>query len=301
MGESCQNRGMASRRSSSRRRRRKRRAQRRSHLPAILFAALVATVAGYLIVRASDDTSTGSAPIIGIDTSTPDISPENPSTAGGEGDSEDSGDSDPMSSATDPSNLGKPVPIFSDALGDLSIDQVIDDWTPVDRPKLPSRTAPVDPKWVKNGRIDLDLPDGYYWGIPVSTFDEDERGINFDIGQVFWGDACIEKFGVGDDTCLNDYQVVDVRGTQLYPSFLSDLLYVSFAVYGNVDSESNVAVVPATFWSLLAAGEGAADVPVLVTIPTGEPEPPSVPIANSPFLLTIIDGTIIAAEGVWIP
>jgi hypothetical protein len=293
---------MAKRRSSARRRRRKRRSQSRSRLPAILFAALVATVAGYLVVRASDDTTTGNAPIIGTDTSGPAAEPDTNDGDSGEDSppSDNAGDGN-TTSATDPSNLGKPVPIFSDALGDLSIDQVIDDWTPVDRPKLPASTAAIDPKWVKSGRITVNLPDGYYWGVPVNTFDEDERGINFDIAQVFWGDACYAKFGVGDDTCLNDYQVVDTAGTQLYPSYLGDLLFVSFAVYGNTFSESNVAVVPPTFWSLLAAGESNAEETVMVTIPNGEPDPPSVPIANSPFLLTIVDGTIIAAEGIWIP
>lgn len=287
---------MAKRRRSSRRRKR-----RPSRLPAILFAAVVATVAGYLVVRASDDGSSNSTPVIGLETTQAPLS-DDTSTSNGGGSVADSSDSSGSASPdTDPSNLGKPIPIFSDALGDLSIDQVIDDWTPVDRPKLPASTSLIDPKWVKSGRITVNLPDGYYWGVPVNTFDEDVRGINFDIGQVFWGDACYEKFGVGDDNCLNDYQVVDTSGTQLYPSYLGDLLFVSFAIYGNTYSESNVAVVPPTFWSLLAAGESNAGEAVMVTIPNGEPDPPSVPIANSPFLLTIIDGTIIAAEGVWIP
>ena len=280
---------MAKRRSSSRRRRR-----RKSHLPAILFAAVVATIAGYLLVRASDEGTTGNEPTIGI------TATEAPTadTGGPSSDSEDSTSADDESSTalTDPSNLGKPIPIFSDELGDLAIDQVIDDWTPVDRPKVPARTAGVEPSWVKNGRITVNLPDGYYWGVPVSTFDENERGINFDIGQVFWGDACTERFGVGDDTCLNDYQVVDTSGAQLYPSFLGDLLFVSLAVYGDTYTETNLAVVPATYWSLLAAGG-----PVTVTVPNGEPQPPDVAIADSPFLLTIVDGTIIAAEGIWIP
>lgn len=281
---------MAKRRSSRRRRRRS-----SSRLPAILFAALVATGAGYLLVRASDDGSSGNAPMIGVDASTP------PSTKGGEsssdgGESTASTDSTTETPSTDASNLGKPVQVFSDTLGDLDIDQVIDDWTPVDGPQVPSKTAEIQSSWVKNGRITANLPDGYYWGIPVSTFDEDVRGINFDIRQVFWGDECTKKFGVGDDTCLNDFQVLATAGTQLYPSYLEDLLYVSLAVYGGEGTSNNVAVVPATYWSLLAAGS-----PVTVTIPTGEPEPPNVAIADSPFLLTIVGGTVIAAEGVWIP
>jgi len=283
---------MAKRRSSSRRRR------RRSRLPAILFAALVATGAGYLFVQASNDGTTGNAPIIGTDSVAPPVTDAGSSPNGSEGGS--TSDSEPATeadvSSTDPSNLGKPVQVFSDTLGDLDIDQVIEDWTMVDRPTVPGRTAEIKPGWVSNGRITANLPDGYYYGIPVSTVDEDVRGINFDIRQVFWGEECTKKFGVGDDTCLNDYQVLDTPGPQLYPGFLGDLLFVSLAVYGDVYTESNTAVAPSTFWSLLAAGQ-----PVTVTIPTGEPDPPNVAIADSPFLLTVVGGTVIAAEGIWIP
>lgn len=283
---------MAKRRASSRRRRRR----RSSRLPAILFAALVATGAGFLLVRASDDGTTGNTPTISVDSSLP------PVTDGGSSPGETGEESTPATeptsevSSTDPSNLGKPVQVFSDTLGDLDIDQVIEDWTSVDRPNVPGKTAEIKSSWVNNGRITANLPDGYYFGIPVSTFDEDVRGINFDVRQVFWGDECTKRFGVGDDICLNDYQVLDTAGTQLYPAFLGDLLFISLAVYGDVYTESNTAVAPSTYWSLLAAGQ-----PVTVTIPTGEPQPPEVAIADSPFLLTVVDGTIIAAEGIWIP
>lgn len=249
-------------------------------------------------MRASDDGTTGNAPSIGTDSVAPPVTDAGSSPNGSDGaatpDSEP--DSGTDESSTDPSNLGKPVQVFSDTLGDLDIDQVIEDWTMVDRPNVPSKTAEIKPAWVNNGRITANLPDGYYYGIPVSTFDEDVRGINFDIRQVFWGEECTKKFGVGDDTCLNDYQVLDTPGSQLYPGFLGDLLFVSLAVYGDVYTESNTAVAPSTYWSLLAAGQ-----PVTVTIPTGEPDPPNVAIADSPFLLTVVGGTVIAAEGIWIP
>jgi hypothetical protein len=258
----------------------------------------VATGVGYLFVRASDDGTTGNAPSIGADSVAPPAT--DPGTSPGGSDEAAEPVSEPESQedvpATDPSNLGKPVQVFSDALGDLDIDQVIDDWTLVDRPNVPNKTAEIRPAWVSNGRITANLPDGYYYGIPVSTFDEEVRGINFDVRQAFWGEECTKKFGVGDDACLNDHQVLDTAGSQLYPSFLGDLLFVSLAVYGDVYSESNSAVAPSTFWSLLAAGR-----PVTVTIPTGEPDPPNVAIADSPYLLTVVGGTVIAAEGIWIP
>ena len=283
---------MAKRRASSRRRRRR----RSSRLPAILFAALVATGAGYLLVRASDDGTTGNTPTVNVDSSLPPVTDAGSSPSGTDEESTSATEPPSEVSSTDPSNLGKPVQVFSDTLGDLDIDQVIEDWTSVDRPNVPGKTAEIKPSWVSNGRITKNLPDGYYFGIPVITFDEDVRGINFDVRQVFWGDECTKRFGVGDDICLNDYQVLDTAGTQLYPAFLGDLLFISLAVYGDVYTESNTAVAPSTYWSLLAAGQ-----PVTVTIPNGEPQPPEVAIADSPFLLTVVDGTIIAAEGIWIP
>ena len=280
-----------SRRSRAARRRRRRR-QRRSRIPAILFAAVVAVGAGYVLVRASDDG--GSQPLAtGIETT--DVAPsDTASNDSGDQTSDTVADTEP--DTTDASNLGEPVKIFSDTLGDLEVDQVIDDWTAVDPPQLPAKTSAITPSWVSKGRITVNLPDGYYWGVPVNTFDEEERGINFDVRQVFWGKECTAQFGSGPDSCLNDYQVLDTADTQLYPSYLGDLLYVSFAVYGSTGPATNMAVSPSTFWSLLAAGE-----PSSVTIPNGEPEPASVGIAGSPFLLTIVDGAIIAAEGVWVP
>lgn len=82
----------------------------------------------------------------------------------------------------------------------------------------------------------------------------------------------------------------------MYPSFLGDVLFVSLAVIERPSTSTNVAVAPATLWSLMSSGE-----PTSVTVPTGEPQPPSVALAGSPFLLTIVDGSIIAAEGIWIP
>lgn len=274
---------------------RQRRQRRSSHTPAILFAVLVATLAGYLLVKASDDGGAVGSSSNGVDTSTASTDPAD-STPDDSSASSTNDESTNETESTDASNLGKPIKIFSDALGDLAIDQIIEDWYPVDPPKIPNKTAAIDPKWVTNGRITINLPDGYYWAVPVSTFDENERGINFDIRQVFWGDECVKKFGSGPDSCLNDYQVVQSSGRQLYPAYIGDLLYVSLAVYENGDDWGNAAVVPSTFWSLLASGQ-----PTSVTIPVSDPDPPNVALSGTPFLLTIVDGSIIAAQGVWVP
>lgn len=274
--------GMATKRAPARRRKKK-----ASRIPAIFLAGLIAGAGGVLFVRASDDTpDEPSSDTIAVDGSS---APSDSSVAPEDGSATDSTDSAP---ATDPSNLGNPVKVFSDTLGDLSIDQIIEDWTSFDPPQLPDVTAEVQPSWVENGRITANLPDGFYWGTPISTFDEDVRGVNFDIRQAFFGSACYQRFGNGVDACNNDYQVTPANGEQLYPGLSEDLIFVSLAV----TPERNTALVPATFWNLLNTG-----LPNVVDIPNESGESLTAQLAGTPFLLTIVDGKVIAVEGIWVP
>ncbi|MFM1753003.1 MAG: hypothetical protein RL119_1965 [Actinomycetota bacterium] len=261
------------------------------------MAGLIAGVGGVLLVRAAvDSPETTDSETISVDGSEPPVTddtsvsgdPNETGSAEGTGD----GNSGP---ATDPSNLGKPIEIFSDTLGDLDIDQVIVDWTSVDAPQVPEITAEVQSGWVQNGRITINLPDGFYWGVLVNTFDEEERGINFDIRQAFFGDACRQRFGDTDDSCNNDYGVTPFDGNQLYPSFLSDLLFVSLAV-AEQPTGQNTAIVPATYWSLINGG-----LPSTVSIPGDNSDRATALLVGTPYLLTIVDGAIIAAEGIWAP
>lgn len=279
---------MATKRAPAKRRQKK----QASRVPAIFLAGIIAGVGGFLLVQAADDPAESTAPdVIGIDGSNPPSEGSGPpnDTTGTNGGS----NAGPSGPATDPSNLGKPVQIFSDTLGDLDIDQVIDDWTPVDPPQIPPITAEVKSSSVQNGRIVGNLPDGFYWGVPINTLDENERGISFDIRQAFWGaDSCRQRFGTGDDVCNNDYGITPQSGQQLYPSFLSDLLFVSMAI----TPQENTAVIPATFWNLMNGG-----LPSSVPIPNESGDQILAKLVGSPFLLTIVDGAIIAAEGIWVP
>lgn len=280
-----QNEGVATRRTPAKRRKKK----QASRIPAIFLAGLIAGVGGVLLVRATDDTS-DSPGTVTVDGSEAPTSPDDsaaPSDSAVDG--TDGGSPVP---ATDSSNLGNPVKVFSDTLGDLSIDQVIEDWTPTDPPQMPAVTAEVRTTWVVNSRIDVSLPDGFYWGVPVSVFDEDQRGINFDIRQAFVGDACRQRFGDDADACLNDIGVTPSVGQQLYPSFLEELLFVSMAI----TPDRSTAVVPATFWNLMNGG-----LPALVDVPNDRGDQEQAFLVGSPFLLTIVDGVVIAVEGIWVP
>lgn len=274
---------MATKRTPAKRRKKK----KASRVPAIFLAGLIAGAGGILFVRASDDAPETAGPdTIGVDGS------EAPSTDTAA--PVDTGGSTNTAAvpATDPSNLGNPVKVFSDTLGDLSIDQIIEDWTPIDPPQVPDITAEVQPSWVANGRIDTNLPDGFYWGVPVNTFDEDQRGINFDIRQAFFGDACRARFGDAVDACNNDIGITPNDGRQLYPSFLDELLFVSMAI----TPDRNTAVVPATFWNLMNGG-----LPAFVDVPSNTGEQEQAFLVGSPFLVTIVDGKVIAVEGIWVP
>ena len=259
-------------------------------MPAIFLAGLIAGVGGFLLVQAADDTPV--ADEIGVDGSDPPTSDGGDQTTPPSDSVPDSADSGEPTPATDPSNLGKPVKIFSDTLGDLDIDQVIMDWTPIDPPQVPDITAEVASSVVENGRITGNLPDGFYWGMPVNIFDEEERGISFDIRQAFIGDACRQRFGTGVDACLNDIGVVPATGQQLYPGFLEELLFVSMAI----TPDRSTAVVPATFWNLMNGG-----LPAFVDVPSEDGSNETAFLVGSPFLVTIVDGAIIAVEGIWVP
>ncbi|MFM7870373.1 MAG: hypothetical protein ACKPBG_01655, partial [Actinomycetota bacterium] len=273
----------ATRRAPAKRRKKK----QASRVPAIFLAGLIAGVGGVLLVRATEDTYE-SPGTVAVDGSEAPSSSDDSSAPGG---TDASGGGSP-GPATDPSNLGKPVKIFSDTLGDVSFDPVIEDWTSTDPPQVPTITAEVRPTWVVNGRIDLSLPDGFYWGVPVSVFDEEQRGINFDIRQAFIGDACRQRFGNDADACLNDIGVTPSDGPQLYPGFLEELLFVSMAI----TPDRNTAVVPATYWNLMNGG-----LPALVDVPSDSGDQQQAFLVGSPFLVTIVDGVIIAVEGIWVP
>ena len=133
--------------------RRKKKAQNRARGPAIfLIFAFVATGV-LLIAQVNEDRSSNTTPIAfdnttiapGFDLSTAPINTDAIAT---------------VPSASDPSNLGNPVTVHSDTLGDLDVDQVIDDWTGVEPPQIPADIAKVGSAAVEGDYIADDLTDG---------------------------------------------------------------------------------------------------------------------------------------------
>jgi hypothetical protein len=125
-------------------------------------------------------------------------------------------------SATDPSNLGNPVVVHSDTLGDLDVDQVIDDWTGVDPPQVPAEVSSVESATLEGDYIADDLADGIYVGFLMNALDENEQGFVFDIRN-----------------SLADAKQV-TNGMHLYSAYLDSVLFVSLATSGEANSAISV-------------------------------------------------------------
>lgn len=170
-------------------------------------------------------------------------------------------------SATDPSNLGNPVTVHSDTLGDLDVDQVIDDWTGVDPPQIPEEISTVGAAALEGDYIAGDLADGIYIGYLLGALDENEEGFVFDIRDSF---ESIKP---------------ENEGLKLYPAYLDSVLFVSLSTSG----EANSAISVSKFFEL--AKSSTAD----LHIPNTDL---SAIVKGTPMLLTIVGGAVIAIEGV---
>lgn len=230
----------------------KRRKQRRSKLPFLVIVALVIGAGGYYWYDSREPASIVPDPdssMVGVPDDTAVETAGQSSTGSANG------------------TVAPPVAIDDNPFGDDKLDQVVDDWTAVDAPVVPERSAEVRAEWVTNSRIQNNLPDGTYWGFLHSVIDEEERGINFDVVQYDGG------FIRSSD------------GDQLYPAFVEDLLYAS-VITGDAEpgEVKNAYVSPTTLWS----------------VANGDPAPEGIEVRGW-YLLTVIDGKVVAAEGVVTP
>ena len=246
---------MATSREKSKKRRKKKGTKARG--PAI-FLIIVFVAAGLLLInQVNQSPSSNTTPIAigdntivsGVDDSS---APINTDASGPSG--------------TDPSNLGKPVIVHSDTLGDLDVDQVIDDWTGVDPPSLPDEfslvgSAPLEGEYLAN------LLDGIYVGYLVTALDENEQGFAFDIRD------------------SPDEQLPHNEGLRLYPAYLDSILFVSLSTSG----EANTAITVAKYFELALSNTSELQIPN--TDLTAK-------VTQVPMLLTVVDGEIIAIEGI---
>ncbi len=243
--------------SRSRAKKSKKKKQSSSKAPIIFLCLLVAAAGAFVFLQVTESTSGNGS----TDSLAPTTSPTN---------TEAPSQSVPVTTATpatDPSNLGKPVIIESD-LGDLEIDQLIDEWAQVDPPMVPENIAQVDPSLVEGDYISGDLPDGFYVGYFVSAIDENDQGFTFDI-----------RNSVDDPIPMPDSR-------QFYPALVDSLLFVSLPI---VESEKNTAISAVKFFELANSGRVLVDIPKTDLIAQ---------ITDTYMLLTIVDGAVLAIEGI---
>ena len=247
---------MANSRTKSKKRRKKKGTKARG--PAI-FLIVIFVAAGLLLInQVNQSPSSNTTPIAigdttivtGVDVSSAPINTDATNPSG-----------------TDPSNLGNPVIVHSDTLGDLDVDQVIDDWTGVDPPQVPAEVSSVESATLEGDYIADDLADGIYVGYLVSALDENEQGFVFDIRN-----------------SLADAKQV-TKGLYLYPAYLDSVLFVSLATSG----EANSAISVSKYFELALSNTFDLQIPNTDLTAT---------VMGCPMLLTIIDGAIIAIEGV---
>lgn len=260
---------------------RKRRKKKSSRLPLVLLVLLMAAVGGLVVFAAnrSGDTSESPALIGGTETSIP----------------AESGSTDTATSLSEPDGTVAPpvtVHIETDDT-DHSDGAVLDDFTMVDPPVIPAISAVLKSSWFSKGVISSELPDGYYWGYIDSSSDEPERTVTFELRQVFWGsEACRAEFGDDPDACLDDYGSDPSLGG-LFEVPIANLIFVSLPTFGDpaTGSFTSRSISPANWWPLVNGGQNT------VAIPDEETEA----IVLTPYLLTVIDGKVVAAEGIRVP
>ena len=240
--------------------RRKKKAQNRARGPAI-FLILAFVVTGVLLVAQVDrGPSSNTTPIAldnttiapGFDLSTAPINTDAIAT---------------IPSAADPSNLGNPVTVHSDTLGDLDVDQVIDDWTGVEPPQIPAEISVVGSAAVEGDYIADDLTDGIYIGFLLGALDENEEGFVFDIHDSF------------------EIVKPENEGLRLYPAYLDSVLFVSLSTSG----EANSAISVSKYFELAKSNTADLQIPNTDLLAI---------VKGTPMLLTIVGGAIIAIEGV---
>jgi len=159
-------------------------------------------------------------------------------------------------------SVAPPITVSDEQIGDFADESQLPDFTPVAPPDVPSAYAPVPASAVSAGRIDGDLPDGFYLGFVEGAFDDDGEYIAWRIGS---------------------------PDGPTYPAYVSIMIFTSVRVDARrTDHPGSASLQPERLWQLLADGGSAQAIP----------ESDDVVILDGPYLLTVVEGSVIAAEGI---
>ena len=169
---------------------------------------------------------------------------------------------DATATAVSIGSVAPPITISDEQIGDFADESQLPDFTPVDPPDVPASFGPLPATAVSTGRIDGDLSDGYYVGFVQGAFDDDGEYIAWRIGS---------------------------PDGPTYPAFVSTMIFASVRVDARrTDHPGSASLQPERFWQLLADGGSTQAIP----------ESDDVVILDGPYLLTVVEGSVIAAEGI---
>lgn len=217
-----------------------------SQLPVILLLLGALGVGGLLVVSERSDR----APATTVATTLPSAVTPAPGTT------------DAAAAPVTIGSVAPPITISDEQIGDLTDESQLPDFTPVDPPAAPASFAPLPASAASTGRIDGDLPDGFYLGFVHGAFDDDGEYIAWRIGS---------------------------PDGPTYPAYVSTMIFTSVrADARRADHPGSASLQPERFWQLLADGASTQAVP----------ESDDVVILDGPYLLTVVDGSVIAAEGI---
>lgn len=156
---------------------------------------------------------------------------------------------------------------------------------PYDRapvPAVPDRTTEIREQSIAaDGSLAPSMTDGDYWA-EATAVGSGRPFIMFDLSQALFGQTCIDE--LGEQACENDYGVIsEPHGTL---TVLWDELPSVTVV---AESRQNYAVPGAELASLIGGNAPSADAPA------------DYQYVPYPFLITVRNGTIIAAHQIWVP
>ena len=156
---------------------------------------------------------------------------------------------------------------------------------PYDRapvPAVPDRTTAIrETSIAVDGSLTASMADGDYWA-EASAVGSGRPFIMFDLSQAVFGQTCIDI--LGEQECDDEYGVIrEPHGT------LSVLWAELQSVTVVAESGQNYAVPGAELASLIGGNAPSADAPA------------DYRYVGYPFLVTVRNGTIIAAHQIWLP
>ncbi|MDP2289910.1 MAG: hypothetical protein Q8M22_01890 [Actinomycetota bacterium] len=147
-------------------------------------------------------------------------------------------------------------------------------------PAVPDRTAPIDPAATTL------VGDGAYWAelvdVDVDVDAAGEPAFMFDVSQALFAQACLDELGA--DGCPNDFGVV-AEPHLLVTAPAGAVAGVTVAA----ENQRNFAITADELVRLVSGEEPSAAAPE------------GFAYVAFPYLLTVRDGTVVAASQIWVP